>query len=397
MHVLFLGNGFDLYHGLKTSYKDFLLILQNITEFNNAISRFIDNKNTQDNDSHIFDEIFLDESLEGSSVHKIYELLKDNSWANYYANCNADIQGWIDFENEMLPAIKLMKEVFCKDVRIVWCTEADWEASITFDSYKERAMMSLWPEFFDERDEYSYIIRTPYFDANYGILKAKIIKKMEDDLDDFITAFTLYLKEFVERRDIEKYKWINSINPNRIISFNYTSTERNYFEKISDSSCAHIHGSTIYSNIVFGTDLIDDDDSDFVNFSKRFQRLFKVGDYSYLDYITESDDFASITDANHYEPLTVSFIGCSLDKNDSSIFRSYIEKADKINVYCYGFSGYKSAMGNLINIFGHDRIRDYLHCDENGVKLNFIDIKDLSINDDTTIICAREYYKDSNK
>ena len=44
-------------------------------------------------------------------------ILKNNPIATYYSNCEADIQGWVDFEKELFPIIDLFSTIFekCSD------------------------------------------------------------------------------------------------------------------------------------------------------------------------------------------------------------------------------------------------------------------------------------------
>lgn len=77
--------------------------------------------------------------------------------------------------------------------------------------------------------------------------------------------------------------------------------------------------------------------------------------------------------------LVVSFIGCSLDKNDASVFREYVERASFVHIYCYGFDDYKSKLTNLVNIFGSQKIE----CLLKNIQIVFYDIKNISSSTNT--------------
>lgn len=359
MHILFLGNGFDLYHGLKTSYLDFLKIIQHLDEFKSDIEFYLNNPKEDDKD-HLFKDYFSEiTEINAESIGKIYSLLYGNIWSIYYGECNANIQGWIDFENEMNPVFDLFRNLFFKGVGVN--SKDRYLANSTYlaESYKEVAIAKILTMFFEDEGNAIFRIKEDYFDEKYGLLKDKIVEKLEKDLEDFTLAFNIYLRELVELKQITEYKWIKELNPSRVISFNYTKTEATYFTDIPVESRAHLHGVTDWNNIVFGTDLIDDEDIEFIHFSKRYQRLVKVGDYSYINFLEDPCDFTDLYTNGVSDDFVVSFIGCSLDKNDSPIFSEYINKADKINIYCYGFEGYKNTVGNLISIFGSKKITEY--------------------------------------
>ena len=373
MHVLFLGNGFDLYHGLKTSYKDFLRIIKNLNEFKEEIRIYKGERRTEK--ELLFKDLFEGLlSINTDNSDRIYDLLYGNIWTKYFAKCNADIQGWIDFENAINPVLDLFRNVFVDGVGVTSSDRFFRVPTYKAKSYKEVGLANILNMFFINSNETIYEVKSMYYDKTYGLLKSKIISDLESDLERFTLAFNLYLIEFVEARHINQYKWINNISPDRIISFNYTKKEREYFSNLPENVCSHVHGMTDYNNIVFGTDLIEDTDEDFIRFSKRYQRLMKVGDFSYLSFVTESFGFNELFDNGSNKGLEVSFIGCSLDKNDSKIFMQYIEEAEVINIYCYGFDDYRKAIGNLIGIFDSDFIGQL----QRKRKLLFWDIKDLA-------------------
>lgn len=396
MHVLFLGNGFDLYHELKTSYKDFLKIIQNLSAFKLDADYYLEKKG-DGNQEHIFKDYFDDvNGMSSEDVHKIYTLLWGNVWAIYYGRYNANIQGWIDFENEMNPLIALFRNVFSKGVGISNKDKYLSNPTYLASSYKEVSIANiLIGIFFEDDGEAVFRVSEEFFDRKYGLLKDKILDKLEKDLEKFTLAFTIYLREFVELKSISEYQWIKKLHPNRIISFNYTKTERFYFDKIPVDNISHLHGTTDFNNIVFGTDLINDDDKDFMHFCKRYQRITKVSDYSYIDYLKGPFDYSDLfkyeDDKNNAVAFKVSFIGCSLDKNDSPIFKKYIKRAETINIYCYGFDDYKKNVANLINIFGSKMIAGL----QREKKITFFDIKGVEFDGEPKVIEPRIHYRKS--
>lgn len=131
------------YHKLKTSYLDFLKILKNLIGFKLDLEFYCSAVDTP-HDDHGFKDYFDQiNKLDKNVLEKMYGLLINNPWAKYYANCNADIQGWIDFENEMNPVFDLIRHIIDGDGSL---SEQEWrlvEAQIRVANYKEYALSIL--------------------------------------------------------------------------------------------------------------------------------------------------------------------------------------------------------------------------------------------------------------
>lgn len=102
MNLLVLGNGFDLLHGLPTTYKDFIdfTTLFRMSLEKNDISRL-------DYDSRMIDFI-LHLSLELSN--ELESLIKDNLWLIHLEKETIG-EGWKDFEKEMSEVIQKLDAI----------------------------------------------------------------------------------------------------------------------------------------------------------------------------------------------------------------------------------------------------------------------------------------------
>ncbi len=108
-NILLVGNGFDLAHGLPTSYNAFLYIMKNWNTF------FLQAKNVIRGKSISVDNEFYKfladvQNINEDNLDKLGKIIKDNSWIKYYCKCEAEIDGWIDFEREIYPVIKLFEK-----------------------------------------------------------------------------------------------------------------------------------------------------------------------------------------------------------------------------------------------------------------------------------------------
>lgn len=103
--VLLVGNGFDLAHGLLTSYNDFLFLMQNWGKF---IVKY--DEKTVGGCCEKYLVNFKNYNCE--LIKKLDEIIKGNSWVHYFCNCEAEIDGWIDFEKEIYPVMELFEFIF---------------------------------------------------------------------------------------------------------------------------------------------------------------------------------------------------------------------------------------------------------------------------------------------
>jgi hypothetical protein len=87
MNILIIGNGFDLAHGLKTSYIDFLKYCLNYKDSNDVIS------------------------LELELQKEFYSLISNNIWLNFFIKTTQNFNAtktWIDFEKEISDILILL-------------------------------------------------------------------------------------------------------------------------------------------------------------------------------------------------------------------------------------------------------------------------------------------------
>lgn len=119
-NILLIGNGFDLAHGLKTSYNDFLFLMKNWDSF---YREYVNMKRIPEYTCEIKKlQPFLSNGskMEDAHIEKLGTIIKENPWAFYYQNCGAEIDGWIDFEREMYPVLDLMEYICDRGSGCVW-------------------------------------------------------------------------------------------------------------------------------------------------------------------------------------------------------------------------------------------------------------------------------------
>ena len=119
MKILVIGNGFDLAHGLPTSYKDFLEFCkraQRIYTYQSSIlvgqyerdnlKEWITNDYVKNRLKKAFDsKTFKSEEVVATSdtvLDEMFGYINCNAWITYFGNCPSYVgENWIDFETEI--------------------------------------------------------------------------------------------------------------------------------------------------------------------------------------------------------------------------------------------------------------------------------------------------------
>ena len=337
--VLVIGNGFDVALGLPTQYMDFMDFLRIVDPAEMIVK--VQNGNKPEKGQEKF---FLADpaSINLDEIKRIIELRKDNLWAQYYRQCNADIKGWIDLEHEMLPVFDFVKWVFDQDERM---TSRNDEKQIITQSENRYRTAQILPKIMTvygstpvgTMPQFAIGVRSDYCDKQYGVFKEKILKSLKEDLDDFIELFRIYLRELVSNARRLENTIIDRLSADRIISFNYVQSEI-FFPNLKDAEIIHVHGDTTKkNNIVLGVNEVPNDaENDFLYFTKSFQRIKIKSNPHYRDFWEG--------------PFNVTFFGHSLDVTDIDIIKPLYEKAEHVKVFYYNGKDYETKIQNLIKM-----------------------------------------------
>lgn len=352
MDILVIGNGFDLAHELPTKYGEFLDFIKlfkrkirkvknwkNEEEFNKHQMDYIDNLfNTRENSEH-----------SDNIIKELSELIENNKWIKYFLEIQEDMkkdgkEGWIDFESEISKIIKALDII----------------------------LISL-----NEHKKINDLYRLPYYEggvvgqmglsiSEYNSLEgvAELKKQLQYDLNRLIRCLEIYLGDFINKiADYKKMDLIQRLNIHKVLSFNYTDTfQRIYGVYNNNIEYHYIHGKANInhnkqnSNIVLGideylTDNEKDNNIEFIQFKKFYQRIYKKtgNDYlKWLDMLCSNDN--------------ICFIGHSLDVTDKDILKKLItykkENAGKakVIVYYHNQEALSSQIANLVKVIGQDKL-----------------------------------------
>ncbi len=317
-NILVIGNGFDLYHELKTSYIDFVR--------------------------------FCEELLKTKKGIKGRNWAISNSFVNCFIKVVSENQKWIDCEREIEKIITMFLKII-HDRNVFDIIPYYIEKNNTSLEPYEFDLLRLMNRFCEKSSVQKIKIRDNYFKIYEGIDKKLVMGKLNKDLNDLIKLFKYYLEEKVINQPVKKHsKQIEKINPDYVINFNYTNTCEQY--GVNRQDICYIHGSVQDNNIVLGIRDFDEKDINSIYFKKFFQRIQKHTDTIQWNRFGEDRGFTeTIREATTY------FFGHSLSKTDGDIIRSIYENSRKIVIfYLNRQKDYEEKVINLIDTLGKENV-----------------------------------------
>ena len=348
MNILVIGNGFDIAHGLPTKYGNFLEFAKFMEDFSSKGS------NTNAISCNI-------NSFSNSGAKEVFEKAKEygwnprfvnsNLWASYFDQKSRKNQNsrWVDFEAEISEKIQFFEK---------WLTYERKNEGLNKNSGSYSA---------EDKDKENY-----YLSELKGLLGPNrvslfnykaVVKKWEDDLNEFILHLEKYLELVMHFVNLDKkLEFIASGSYDNILSFNYTDTyERIYRNKTKACNFHYIHGKinneyvagVKVNNMVLGIEeyLTDDEknrNKEFIWFKKYFQRIYKKTGNNYKMWL------ATKTRQKNY----ITIIGHSLALTDKDIFRELImnQNISKTTIYYFDEKSYRDQIANLVEIIGQDTL-----------------------------------------
>lgn len=354
MNILVIGNGFDLAHGLPTSYKDFLVFIERykeyydksriIYDFTNITMYF---KNLKENRSDIYNEI--------------NSLINENRWIHHFLklkdeNMLESKQTWIDFESEISKVIQTLDIV---------------KRRLKNDFYSETNQVRL--------DEYEFEVLHDIFDFDrkldivnrFLLLKEieSITKKLVEDLNRLIRCLEIYLDDYVSNKYFEtlkKKEFITNLKIDNVLSFNYTNTYKRLYDS-SHIEFNYIHGMVNSKhdlnscNLILGIDeYLDNTDRnqyvDFIQFKKFFQRIYKGTGSSYKEWL-ETFEIHKKEFSKLRRGLNIYFIGHSLDVTDKDILKDLmLHEGANTTIYYHNQEALSRLITNLVKVIGEDEL-----------------------------------------
>ena len=361
--ILLIGNGFDLAHGLPTSYKDFLDFCKMVREL--YTYPIIDNEYNQkklidwntdktikskllecyENRKNCFEDKITTQCKE---LDELYDCIKENVWINYFLEREKSIgENWIDFESEIsnvVQAIETLKGYIERDEDVLKIKDTKQQTIIYFLKIAKKSLQDVFN-----------LKRIDGF-----------IEDISIELDKLIRSLEIYICEFVNEIDIIKENDdIKTITPDYVLSFNYSNTYERIYGQSKEVTYDYIHGKADIENnvdtcnLVLGIDeYLEDDKNDkleFIAFKKFYQRIYKSTDSTYMKWVEQIKKYPEV---NH----NLFIFGHSLDKTDRDILKLLICN-DNVTTKIYYYRKNKNdkkelgkLIKNLVRIMGQDEL-----------------------------------------
>ena len=361
--ILLIGNGFDLAHGLPTSYKDFLDFCKMVREL--YTYPIIDNEYNQkklidwntdktikskllecyENRKNCFEDKITTQCKE---LDELYDCIKENVWINYFLEREKSIgENWIDFESEIsnvVQAIETLKGYIERDEDVLKIKDTKQKTIIYFLKIAKKSLQDVFN-----------LKRIDGF-----------IEDISIELDKLIRSLEIYICEFVNEIDIIKENDdIKTITPDYVLSFNYSNTYERIYGQSKEVTYDYIHGKADIENnvdtcnLVLGIDeYLEDDKNDkleFIAFKKFYQRIYKSTDSTYMKWVEQIKKYPEV---NH----NLFIFGHSLDKTDRDILKLLICN-DNVTTKIYDYRKNKNdkkelgkLIKNLVRIMGQDEL-----------------------------------------
>lgn len=406
--ILVIGNGFDLCHGLPTSYIDFMdfaIAVEHARVFRIGLGTgnvsFCDwLKNTNLYKSRIGTKFEfgigrlcakLDEDLSKSTVDQItirnetgnnitkeyvdfndanlnefYELLEDNLWYIFFKDLLKDQKvvqgkngkigaGWIDFEAEIRIAISYL-DCSIRSMNIVY------DKSMLGGYDVKNKSITI-------KDEIRFIESIGYFKSVIdskctGMMLEEIRNKLYKDLRKMARALEIYLVNYIEKIKLDQIEFIKSLNPKCVISFNYTHTYNSLYNMDGKCKIYYVHGENKENgvldnnNFVLGIDEYWSEEykninTNYVIFKKFMQRILFGTDKNYSNILEQVDRWSKSIDKKY----NIHVIGHSLDETDKDILMPFLKNSHaNITIWSHNQVNVGNLAANAIRIMGEDEV-----------------------------------------
>ena len=349
MHILIIGNGFDLAHGLPTRYSDFISQIQIGSDFYNFVL----------NDS-------------GFSK-KMFNRVKDSIVLKHLKSELQINEGWIDFENEIREIIDGMCELPSLLRRKTYIQNKDIVSKLVLEGERINDVSPFIYRILLHHKEIKYQWTLEEF--------RKLENNVHRQIQDFIDLFKEYIVWIIQTKmdSLSQINIFSKMKVDCLLSFNYTPTFSKLYNIKNENIC-YVHGEISEdgnNGIVMGvgSDFYDEHKHDkYVDFFKFYQCYKHSTNNNYLAWINKLEK-GHISWGTSFESLNtdntfISIFGHSLDPTDRNVLKPFLDLKD-IPVFIYYINDRNrfELEKNLLKILGKELFSEYLT--EKNPKIQF--------------------------
>lgn len=362
--LVLIGNGFDLAHGLKTSYKDFIywywkqrvlnlrdfkektsddgLCKFSILNFETWYSFFyynpIDSSILEDKD---FFEVTKNKEEFGIEYSPLFERIHKS----------IETKGWVDIENDYYELLKEClndnapeEEIVALHSELQLLQEKLVEYLTSINVSDELLNAGIRPKIYE-----------PFKRADISISGQQALNEhikagleLSDNEWEWKGKLRQYGSNCNSKWTIEKYqKNFNKINPYKeteepdelmlpnkimLLTFNYTHTAELYCKKEDIFTVNHIHGDLdIPASVIFGYG--DELDEDFKTLLKRNNNKY-LSNIKSIKYL-EADSYRKMLSFIESEPYQILIMGHSCGNSDRTLLNTLFEHKNCVSIKPY--------------------------------------------------------------
>lgn len=373
--LLVIGNGFDLAHGLRTRYTDFLDFIAKKRKVH--IQAYVDEK--------MFKRDKLDDNLDNPHLPSVHEENKKfrDSLVNMY---------WHEVEdnNRNLDTVKSERSLVQRNLSnnnltlehvLSYIFKFDNVWIRYFDEILYRKINSIGENWVDFEKEIEDIIqkiekiilgeKVVYEDLHYVIsdydrmptktIVQEHIPRLSWDLKILTLAFEFYLIKVTNEIQPKRLKIIDDLSDvSAIISYNYSNIWKKAYDPEETIKPYFIHGELGKHNLILGIGEtlpkdLENQVTECASFKKFFQRVkHRLGN--------EYKRIANMDFGKHYK-WNIVIYGHSLDPTDKDSLLWLLSKSTRfqtpvntITIYYYNENAYNQQISNTIQIIGKETL-----------------------------------------
>ncbi len=382
--IILVGNGFDLAHNLRTSYKDFMdwywdnclceLRKCNSDTYSDGLCKFILKNRPYTWHSFLWHYIPISSKPNGKDVidkmlerkelfviepclflQKICTSIKDRNWVdieNEYYKCllKSDEQT----TKELNKSFECIKQELVKYLNTINHPETINEVRTLLQTPIRKSDVSIeglkhWNDFVDVRCNYGEEEWNELF-SDYEI---KTIANPGNLYKDMLGRWGIPKKSHYDLSEIERMNESellpHTLIPDRtlLLNFNYTTVADQYLPNAERFSTIHIHGELSDPNsIIFGYG----DEKD-----KEYNNIIDKNDNEYLRHMkqphySESDNYRRMLAFVESAPYQVYIMGHSCGNSDRTLLNTLFEHPNCVSIKPFYYVDKESGKDNYLDI-----------------------------------------------
>lgn len=359
--LVIIGNGFDLAHGLPTSYRDFIddywkracdtnggRKIEYIDDFVKIICELRGRYNIIIDNINSYRELKKFSESNKEDISGNFEISFKNSF--FKKICENSIENWVDIENEYYRDLKRIVKLSSSSIK-----EKKRQTIILNQEFNQikNLLESYLKEKIEEQYDFTLYRNNP--------IKNILLPELSDPFDE-----KKYLKEFQNYDQLYIEEFLNKIKEGynlitQFLSFNYTNVVEKYYDGFAfPKQINYIHGKLNDSantvNFGFGDEMDDDykmieniDDNEYLRNFKSFQYL-------------QNSNYKRLLDFVESEKLQVYIMGHSCGLSDRTMLNTIFEHPNCISIKIFyhqredGSDNYTEIIQNISRHFNKKKL-----------------------------------------